>query len=432
MGGVKYSKVEEQPCKRVFKVELDGSEYAQVRGQAMARVSGQVDIPGFRKGKVPPQVVEQRYGRAIDEETIEEAINRGARLILSETGLAPITNPSVSSVARTADGLSFNITIELAPEINLGEYRGLEFRREPVMVRPEDVDSVLEGLRRRQTSYDPADRPARWGDLAVIDYTGTVEGKPFDGGKGEDAQVSIGSRSALAEIENALVGRKAGEAFDVPVAFPPEHASSALAGKTAVFSVSVKEVKIPKTPEIDDEFARKYGECESVEQLRKMAADRLHIERERETQQRLRARVADKIAQFVSREVAPSLVDEETRHMAVRGAEQLARRGIRTTEQIGMKPADFREMFKPAAARAVREAFALEAVAEKEGISVSDEDLEGEIRRESGQSGPEADRALGELKADGRWERLRAKLRQERTLDWIIAQSSIIEREIRI
>jgi trigger factor len=363
---------------------------------------------------------------------VEHAVEHGARAVLDSTNLQPIVNPSVTDLKPSDAGISFTLTIEIAPQVVLGGYEGLSFRRDPVIVRPEDVDGVIDGLRRRYAAMHPADRPARWGDLAVVDYEGTVEGKPFEGGTASGTMVHIGAGEAMRDLEYALVGRAAGAAFEVQVAYPEDHANRALAGKTAALRVTVKEVKEPKLPDLDDAFARTAGDYRSLEALRAAVRDRLRAERERETRDRLRAAVVDRLVRFVPAAVPPTLVNEEMQFMAVRGAEHLARSGIRSLDQLRLTPQGFRDLYRPAAVRAVREAFVLDAIARKEGIEVTDDDLEREI-----QAGRPADQrvdaaTLGKIRADGRWERLRGRLRQDRTLDRVLDRGNVEEREIRI
>jgi len=413
---MKYTQSEEQPCKRVFRVELNGAEWGHAHEWAHRSIADQAQLPGFRKGKVPPQVLEQKYGKQIEEEALEHAIGHAARTVLEETKLEPVVNPSVTNVQRSAQGMTFLLTIELAPRIELGEYKGLSFVREPVMVRPEDVDAVLDSLRRRYATYSAAGRAARWGDLAA-----------FEGGSVKDVVVFIGSGEAMRDLENVLVGRSAGDSFVTDLAYPKDHANQVVAGKTARLAVTLKEVKIGKAPELDAEFAKTVGGFSSLEELRTEVRKKLAAEKEHDVKERLKAVVVDRLLRFVPPQVAPSLVEEETRLMAVRGAEELAHNGIQRIEQLRVNPQGFRDMFKPAAVRAVREAFVLEAISREEGIEVSDEELDRQIRS---QGGDVTDATIATLKRDGRWERLRTRLRQDRTLDFVIGAANVTERAI--
>lgn len=426
---MKYGLVEEQPCKRVFRVEMDAHEVHHAEEHALHHVSSHADLPGFRRGKVPAAVLRQRFGKQLDEEMIEHAVGHGARAVLEGTRLQPVVNPTVSEIRRSLEGMTYHLTIELAPEIVLGEYQGIPLTREPVIVRPEDVDSVVEGMRRRLATYAPAERAARWGDLAVIDYRGLLDGSPFEGSDAKEVMVFIGAGEAMREIEEALVGRRPGETFPVAAAYPADHANRALAGKTATLTVTLKDLKTGTLPAADDAFAKSLGDYASLEALRTAVRDRLVTEKDRETRERLRAMVVDRLQKFSPVAVAPSLVEEEVNYMAVRGAEELGRQGIRRIEQLRMAPETFRNLFRASAVRAVREAFVLEAIARKEGIAVSDEDLEQEIRA-SRSDGATPDQVIARLRQDGRWERLRQRLRQDRTLDWVIERATIAERSV--
>lgn len=424
-----YTLAEEKPCKRVFRVELTAEEYERIRATATARMSARMSVPGFRKGKVPAQVLAQRLGSRLDEEVVEEGINGSARRILEETRLVPVTNPTVSGVQRSAEGMTFSLTVELASEVVLGDYQGLELEREAVIVRPEEIDGVIDGFRRRHAAYVCAERPARWGDLAAIDYAGTVDGQPFEGSSSQNVMVFIGSGEAMRELEESLVGHRAGDVFETLVAYPSDHSSRELAGKTAVLSVTLKELKAAKLPDLTDDFVSGLGgEYKTVEQLRAAVRSRLRAERDEAARGRLRAAVVDRLTKFVPGEVAPTLVEEEMQFMAMRGAEELGRQGMRDVRQLRLDSRGFREMFRPAATRAVREAFVLEAIARQEGIAVSDEELEREIRGSKVEDASTPDKVISSLRSGGRWDRLRHRLQQDRTLDWIIGKARVTEK----
>jgi trigger factor len=429
---MKYELSEEKSCKRVFKVEMDAGECNQARERARVVVSGQVNLPGFRKGKVPSQVLESRFGKQVEEETIEELVGMGATRVLKETGLEPITSPSVSAITPGASGMSFLLTIELAPQIVLEEYQGLNLIRDAAIVRPEDVDAVIENVRRRFATFPDAGRPARWGDLAVVDYDGTINGAPFEGSQGRDVLVMIGRGEAMREIEDALAGRPAGDKFAVTVVYPADHANKDLAGKSANLAVTVKEVKAQKLPDLDDEFAKGAGDYKGLEDLRRAVRERLKAEKEREAISRLRATAVDRLLHSAPAEVTPSIIEEEMNYMAVRGAEELGKQGVRQVEQLRVDPKQFREMFRPAATRAVREAFVLEAVARKEGIMVGDEDIRKEIAASRPEGSDDPGKLAATLKSQGRWERLRHKLMQDRALDLVLSRAVVAVREIRL
>jgi len=424
---MKIDKAESSPCSHVFKVELGGEEFAGIRNHAFSEVAERASIPGFRKGRVPQNIIEQRYGREIEQDAVDHVISAAARQILEDPDLIPIVRPQVSNVNRSGGGLAFSITVEVAPKVALGEYRGVELWKDSPVVRPEEVDSVIEELRRRSVRYEDAGRPGRWGDLCIVDYDVEAEGRLLESAAGKDVMVFVGSREALREIEDGLIGRSKGEEFGLDVSYPPEYVNRDLAGKKGHLAVRVKEVKTAKLPDLDDEFARSAGGAEGLEDLRRKAVERLRAERSGESDKRVRASLVDKLLGSVPAAVPATIVDEEIRYMAVRGAEELSRQGMKSIEQLGLKAPQFREMFRGAAVRAVREAFLLDAIAQAEGLSVSDEDLEREIRENGGSDEGGREKLIASLKADGRWDRLRGRLLQDRALTWVLERAKVRE-----
>jgi trigger factor len=425
---MKIDKTESSACKLVFRVELAGDEFARQREKAWKEVTEHANLPGFRKGKAPAHIIEQKFGKEIEHEAVDDAVSEAAREILSDTTLVPITQPTVSAINRSGGGLTFSITVEIAPEIRLGEYQGLELTREPAMVRPEDVDAVIDNMRRRNAVFESATRPARWGDMVVVDYEGICEGKPLEGGSGKDVTVMIGSGQAMASMESSLTGHNAGDNYEFDFTYPA--GAGNMAGKTVTFRMAVKEVKSGKLPDLNDEFARAAGGNATLEELRKSVVDRIRAQKEKESLDKLRDSVVERLLRFAPPEVAPSMVDEEMGMMAARSAEELRRQGVRSFDELHLKPSEYREMFRVAATRSVREAFVLDAIMRAERIEVTEDDMEKEIRSGSGTDKAAGDRLISQLKKDGRWERLRHKLMQDRTLDWVIGKARITEKAV--
>ena len=425
---MKIDKSESSACKHVYRVELTGDEFARQREMAWKEVTEHANLPGFRKGKVPAHIIEQKYGKEIEHEAVDDAVSAAARQILSDATLVPISNPTVSAINRSGGGLSFSITLEIAPEIKLGEYRGLELNQEPAIVRPEDVDAVIDNMRRRNAVFEAANRPARWGDMAIVDYEGVADGKPLEGGSGKDITVMIGSGQTMAAMETSLPGHSAGENYEFEFTYPA--GSGNMAGKTVTFKMTVKEVKSGKMPDLNDDFARAMGGHDNLEELRKSVVARIREQKEKESREKLRDAVVDRLLGFAPPEVAPSMVEDEMGMMAARSAEELRRQGVRSFDDLHLKPAEYREMFRVAATRSVREAFVLDAIMKAEKIQVTEEDMEKEVRAGAGSDNAAGDRLMSQLKKDGRWERLRHKLMQDRTLDWVIGEAHITEKPV--
>ncbi len=425
---MKVEKAESSACRHVFRVEVDGAEFSEMRAHAFQHAAAAAVMPGFRKGHVPPQMLEARYGKEIENDAVEHAVEMAGRQILADGSLTPVTNPTVTGVTRSGEGLTFSVIVEVAPQVALGPYGGLELDREPPFVRPEEVDSVIDGIRRRLATWEAASRPARWGDMVSVDYDGVLDGKPLER-KEQDTPIVVGGGAAPRELEERLVGTKPGDAFEVDATLPPAGEGKA---RSARLSVRVKEVKAGKAPSLDDGLAKLAGtSAKDLEGLRREVASRIRADRERESDRRLREDLVDRLLRFAPAEVAPSLVEEEMNLMAVRGLEGLRRQGVSSLSQLGLDTARYRGLYRNAAVRAVREAFVLEAVADAESIAVGDEDLEKEVR--AGAEAPnkaEGDRLVATLKSDGRWERLRRRLRHDRALESVYGKASVTARAL--
>jgi trigger factor len=236
--------------------------------QALAR---DLRMPGFRKGKAPPQLVIQRVGReAVLEQALRDSLPEWYERALLETGITPVGDPelNVASLPGAGEALSFSIEVAVRPDARLGEYKGLEVGRAEAEVPDEAVQAELDRLREGFASLDPVDRPAASGDLVLIDYSATIDGEPFEGSEATDLMVELGAESLVGEFDRALAGAAAGDEKTVEVQFGPDHRPESLAGKQASFAVTVKEVREKKLPELDDGFAAEASEFETLDELR--------------------------------------------------------------------------------------------------------------------------------------------------------------------
>ena len=244
-------------------IEPDAVEQRLER--AARQLAGEMRMPGFRKGKVPPQLVIQRVGRdAVLEQALRDSLPEWYERALLDSGITPVGDPqlNVSSLPDPGEELAFSIEVAVRPDAKLGEYKGLEVGRLEPEVPDDAVQAELDRLREGFASLNPVDRPAAEGDLVLIDYAGTVDGEPFEGSEASDLMVELGTASLLPEFDEALAGASAGDEVVVEVDFPEDHQPESLAGKRARFEVRVKEVREKELPELDDDFAA--GDRKSV------------------------------------------------------------------------------------------------------------------------------------------------------------------------
>jgi trigger factor len=331
-------------------------------------------MPGFRKGKVPPQLVVQRVGRdAVLEQALRDSLPEWYERALLDAGVSPVGEPQldVPSLPGAGEELSFSVEVAVRPEAKLGEYKGLEVGRAEGEVPDEAVDAELDRLREGFASLDPVDRAAREGDLVLIDYSGTADGEPFDGSEATDLMVDLGAENLLPEFDQALAGASAGDTATVEVRFPDDHKPETLAGKQGKFEVKVKEVREKRLPELDDAFAAEASEFETLaelrDELRRRIAEAIDARAERE----FREAAVDAAAAAARIELPKELVHARAHETWDRLERSLSARGINPQTYLQMQGKSREEMvteLESDAERDLRREATLAAVADVEGI----------------------------------------------------------------
>jgi len=391
--------VSELPESRVrIDVEVPAEEVERRLSQAARRLGSQLRIPGFRKGKVPPAVVLRRLGReAVLDEAVRDALGEWYVDALERSGVVPIGEPDFDlgqSLPGAGEPLRFSIQTGVLPTARLGEYRGLEVGRREPSVDEADVERELERLRERLATLETVQRPAQLGDHVVIDYTGTVEGRPLKGGEARDQVVELGSGRLLDGFEEQLVGASAGERRTVAVTFPPDFPDGELAGRQASFEVTVSEVKAKRLPPLDDEFAAEASEFDTLTELRADIEARLRAADERAIEREFAEAVLDAAVDAADVTLPGRLVHARAHELLEQTFRALERQGIARETYLKVVGKDEEELAREAEADAERELrreAVLAAIVAAEGIEPSDEDLAGALR--SGGDGDGSDPA---------------------------------------
>lgn len=392
--------------------------------QALAR---EMRMPGFRKGKVPPQLVIQRVGReAVLEQALRDSLPEWYERALLNAGITPVGDPELNVAALPGAGeeLSFSIEVAVRPGAKLGEYKGLEVGRGEAQVPEDAVQAELDRLREGFASLDPVDRPAAEGDLVVLDYSGTVDGEPFEGSEATDLMVELGAEGLLPEFDRALVGAGATDEVTVEVQFPDDQQPESLAGKQASFAVTVKEVREKKLPDLDDQFAAEASEFETLDELRDEVRRRIAAALESRIEVEFREAAVDAAADAAQVELPKELIHARAHEMWERLERSLTSRGASAEAFLRMEGKTREQAvtdLERDAERALRREATLAAVAESEGIEVSDEELLEALQ--SGEEGEDPERLLERLRANGRDELLRSELRLREAAE-LIARSA--------
>jgi trigger factor len=406
---------------------------------AAGAIGREMRVPGFRKGKVPPQVVLQQVGRdPVLDEAVRRALPEWYEQAVSELGVATVGDPKVdlSDLPEKGKPLAFTIEVGVRPEAKLGTYKGVEVGRREPDVSPDAVDAELERARESLASLETVEREAAKDDFVVLDFTGKVDGEAFEGGEARGYLLELGSGRLLEGFEEQLEGATAGEEREVKVTFPDDYPREELAGKNASFDVEVKEVKEKRRPELDDDFAVEAGGYDSLDELRKEIEERLQEVEERAIDSEFREAAVDAVAAESNVEIPHDLVHAKAHEMWHRTARRLSSQGIDPQQYLQLTGKDEEELVteaEPDAETALRRESVLAAIVEIEGIEVSEEEIL-EALAESARAQPGARepsekslrRTLKRIRSQGAEDTLRDDIAMRKAVDVVVEHAQAI------
>ena len=364
-------------------IETGAEEFEAAVNKAYLKMRGKINVPGFRVGKAPRKIIEKMYGAEVFyEEAVNIILPDAYEAAVKEQELEVVGYPQVELESCTKDGVVFKCTVAVYPEVKLGQYKGLEAPKAEVKVAAADVNARLKEMADRNSRLVSVDRAVKKGDTADIDFEGFDNGVAFDGGKGENFDLEIGSGSFVPGFEEQLIGMKAGEEKDIDITFP-ENYTPELAGKPVVFHVKVNEVKVKELPAIDDEFAKDVSEFDTLKELKADIKKKMTAERTEAAQRAFEDVLMAKVAEGVEAEIPQEMVELQAEQMMEQFKQQLASQGIPFDQYLkmtGTTEADFRQQAQGPAAEQVKMDLAVEAIIKAEGLEASDEDVENEMK----------------------------------------------------
>ena len=364
-----------------FDVTLDAAEYEQFVAEAYKREKKNITVPGFRKGKAPRSVIEGMYGKNVFfDAAMEDAAPAAFAYGAGESALRVVGQPSVSKYEFNDDkALVLSFTTDVWPEVELGQYKGVECVYSKVEVTEEDIAGELADMQKENGRTQTVERAAENGDTVVIDFVGSVDGEEFSGGKAEGYSLVLGSNSFVPGFEEQLVGIAAGEEKDINVHFPEKY-TEALADKDAVFHIVCHEVKETILPELDDEFA-KDNDYDTLEELKQSIYDRLFSSRKSVSDSAYEELIVDKAAENMTADIPESMINEQLDYLVRRYSSYMSAQGLPLEEYLQMTGSSmeaFRENYREQAVKDVRNEVFLQAVASAEGIECTEEDMEAD------------------------------------------------------
>ena len=374
----------------VLTIEVGAPEFEAAIEKAYQKMRKKINVPGFRPGKAPRKIIEGMYGAEVFfEEAINIAFPEAYEAAVKEQELQVVGYPSVEIEGQvTRDGFTFKATAPVYPEVTLGQYKGLSAPKEEVKVSAADVDERLKALTDRNTRLVSVDREAKEGDTVVIDFEGFLEGKPFEGGKGENFSLELGSHTFVPGFEEQLVGVKAGDEKDLDITFPEDYHKD-LAGKAVVFKVKVHEVKEKEIPALDDEFAKDVSEFDTLKDLKADLKKKITEERQKDADRVFEENLMNQVAENITADIPDVMVENQAHQYLENFKAQISRQFPyeEYKKMTGMDDAKLLEEAKEPALRQVKMDLATAAIIKAENIEASDEDVEAEFAKMAEQFG---------------------------------------------
>ncbi|WP_163582386.1 trigger factor [Gracilibacillus saliphilus] len=412
----------------VLTVEVDADKFDSALDQAFKKVVKQVQVPGFRKGKMPRGMFEKRFGvESLYQDAVDIILPGEYTNAVEETGIEPVDQPEVDiEQIEKGKNLIFTAKVTVKPEVQLGDYKGLEVEEVSTEVTDEDVEEEIKKQQEQQAELVVKEEgEIENGDTAVIDFEGFVDGEAFEGGQADNHSLEIGSGSFIPGFEEQLVGKKAGEEIDVEITFPEEYHAENLAGKDATFKVKIHEIKAKELPELDDEFAKDVDEeVETLDELKEKTKKRLQEQKENEADANKRESLVQQASENAEVEIPEAMVQSELDRMLQEFEQRLQMQGMTLDMYFQFSGQDedaLKEQMKEDAGKRVKTNLTLEAIAATENVEVTDEDVEKELESMASMYNMEVDQikqALG-----GNTAALQEDLKFKKAIDVLVDNS---------
>ena len=382
---VQVEKLEKNMAK--LTIEVPAAEFEAAIQEAYLKNKKRISLPGFRKGKVPRMMIEKMYGEGFFyEDAANAVIPKAYEKAAMESEIEIVSRPEigVEQIGKGKDFI-FTATVAVKPEVTLGQYKGLEYDEKPVEVTDEDLEQELKKVQEQNArTVTVEDRAIANGDIAVIDFTGSVDGEEFEGGKGEDYELVIGSHSFIDTFEDQLIGKNTGDEIEVNVTFPEDYQAADLAGKPALFKVVIKAIKTKEVPELDDEFASDVSDFDTLDEYKEDLKKTILEKKEKAAKTVKENALVDKVIENAQMDIPEPMIELEVRQMADEFAQRMQMQGLSMEQYMqytGLTSEKLLEEMKPNAEKKIKTRLVLEAVVDAEKIEVSAEELEAEYKK---------------------------------------------------
>ena len=417
--------------KVTFKITVDNDKFEGAVTKAYNKNKGKFNIPGFRKGKAPKQIIESQYGKGVFyNDAIDMLFPEIYPTALDELSIDPIDRPDLDIEEISKDnGLVMVVNVEVKPDVNLGEYKGIEIAKPDYTVNEDEVKLRLEEMRNKASRLvDVEGRAIESGDTAVIDFEGFVDGVAFEGGKGEDYSLVIGSNTFIPGFEEQLIGKNKGEEVEVNVEFPAEYHAENLAGKPATFKVTVKNVQKKELPELNDEFAADTTEFNTLEELKKDLKAKVEEEAKHRADAEMRNSLVEKISEGTELEVPTAMVETQIDNMLKELNYQLQYQGLQLEQLLQMTGRSIEELRnekREEATKLVKSSLILEAIAKAENVEVSEEEVDAEVAKMAKMYNMELEKIKSAMRPTD-LEDIKGQLKIRKTIDLLVDSAKLV------
>lgn len=428
---VKVENLEKSMAK--ITVEVDAADFEKAIKKAYDKDKNRFNIPGFRKGHAPLSMIEKMFGeQAFYEDALNVVLDETYPDAAKESQLDIVSRPEIG-VDQIGKGknLIYTATVAVKPEVKLGEYKGVTVEKADTTITAEEIEKRLDREREKNARTVEVEREIKKDDIAKIDFTGYVDDKEFEGGKGEDYDLTIGSGTFIPGFEDQLIGHKAGEEVDVNVTFPEEYGAKELAGKPALFKVTVKSVKEKQIPEADDEFASEVSEFDTLDEYKKDLEKQLKEEKEKQATTANENAVVAKVVENAEVELPEPMIESQLDNMYYDYAMRLQQQGIPMDQYLkitGLTADKIREQMKPSAEKNLKNSLVIEAVMNKENVTVSDERLEEEFKKVADQYKMKYEDLMKSV-SDKEKEDMRRQVAFQETVDLLVSEANLVAPE---
>lgn len=417
----------------LLEVEVDAEQFSRAVDKAYRKLVKKFNVPGFRRGKTPRPIFERYVGKGtLYEEAMESLVPEAYLKAVKDTGIEPIEQPKVEVVqAEEGKPVVFKATVQVKPEVKLGQYKELEVVKPSFEVTEEDVEKELETLRNRHAELLTLEEgTVEKGDIAVIDFLGKVDGKSFKGGKGKDYSLEIGSGSFIAGFEDKITGMSAGETRDIKVTFPEDYQAEEIAGKDAVFTVTVKEIKRKKLPAMDDEFAKDVSEFDTLEELRNDILNKLKQVASESAELQFRRGVIEKAVENAELEIPEVMIENKLAEVLGNMELHYLSQGINFKDYMKFtktSPEEMRARMRPEAEVRLKTNLVLEAIARAEDIKATDEEVKKEIEKVASEYRQDVESFREMLESEGKLKLISDGIVREKTVQFLVDNARVLE-----